>query len=121
MVDTFFNTTNQTGNELNESVKQAKKQNEIVLDFFKTNSDKDFTPYEVWKKVFTHKTPITSIRRSITTLTAENKLKQLSIQRKGGFGKANYCWKYCPTPDEVILQNKFEKSIMPSGNTIEKK
>jgi predicted HTH transcriptional regulator len=121
MSETYFNTTNETGDSLKQSVDKAKKQDEIIYDFFKQNRHNNYTPYEIFKKLFTSKTPITSIRRSITNLTASNKLKQLETQRKGGFGKLNYCWQFAPTQADIELQEKYAHAIIPSGDKVEKK
>ena len=71
-----------------------KNQNDKVLGIF-MSEEKALTPYEVhviYEKNHV-KTPITSIRRSISNLTFLDKLTMTSDSRMGGFGKPNYTWK----------------------------
>lgn len=95
--ENFYNTINLSGSALKKAVKAAKSQDDKILLFFgkEKNRDKNFSPAEIWKKLFdTNKTPLTSIRRSITNLQQAGFLEKTSIQKDGPYGKKNYCWKF---------------------------
>lgn len=89
----YFNTTRLKGNELNDSVKKATYQNDIIHDFYKSNRNTAHSPSEVWKLCFDETTPITSVRRSITSLTKSGILLKTEIQDTGIYGKPEYKWR----------------------------
>lgn len=89
----YYNTTKLSGKELETATGQAKAQDFKVLDFFKDNPGKLFTPDEVHYKVFSPRTPVTSVRRSITNLTKQDLLEKVSVKRMGKYGKATHTWK----------------------------
>ena len=94
---TFYNTTNQSGEELKSSWVETAKQDEIVLLLFARNKDMTFTPFDIQnilKNDYDKDYPITSVRRSISNLTEIEALEKTSTKRKGKYGKSNYCWKY---------------------------
>tara|TARA_R100000742_G_C4198128_1_gene28081 strand:+ start:260 stop:553 length:294 start_codon:yes stop_codon:yes gene_type:complete len=94
---TFYNTTNQSGEELKCSWIETAKQDEIVLLLFARNKDMTFTPFDIQnilKNDYDKDYPITSVRRSISNLTEIEALEKTSTKRKGKYGKSNYCWKY---------------------------
>mgnify|MGYP003114690559 FL=1 len=94
---TFYNTTQQTGEELKTSWIDTAKQDEIILLLFARNQDMTFTPFDIQnilKHDYDKDYPITSIRRSISNLTEIEALEKTSTKRKGKYGKKNYCWKY---------------------------
>jgi len=93
MNSSFYNTIAEDGNELKESEAQAQGQEHQILDFFKENYPKSFTPFDVLS-LLNNKWPITSVRRSITNLTIDSKLEKLQDQRPGGYGKPNYMWRF---------------------------
>jgi len=93
----YYNTTSQTGEELKDSWTKAIKQDDIILLLFARNKNMTFTPFDVQnilKHDYSKDYPITSIRRSMNTLTEIEALEKTSIKRKGKYGKSNYCWKY---------------------------
>tara|TARA_R100001594_G_scaffold97288_2_gene131523 strand:- start:1198 stop:1491 length:294 start_codon:yes stop_codon:yes gene_type:complete len=94
---TYYNTTSEIGQNLANSWIKTAKQDEIILMIFARHKESIFTPHEIqsiarddYDKLY----PITSVRRSINTLTKREALEKTSIKRKGGWGKSNYCWKY---------------------------
>ncbi len=90
----FHNTINQSGDQLVKSKRDANRQQDLIHDYFKANPDKQLTPFEVLDLVFSDSiTPITSVRRAMTNLTAEKHLIQTTTMKLGPYGKANYCWK----------------------------
>lgn len=94
-LDIYFNTTNQKGDELKASKFKAGQQNAEILALFTLYHYRSFTPAEVWnhfQKEGRH-WPLTSIRRSITTLTVQGFLVCTNEMRMGLFGSKNYTWK----------------------------
>lgn len=90
----FFNTTGETDN-LPEYNSKAATQNERVLKIL-TEAKTHLTPAEVWArycKYYNSKTPITSIRRSISNLTKKEKLEMVYVKKIGLFGRPNYQWR----------------------------
>lgn len=91
----FFNTINESKEQLKESWAHANKQEKEILLAF-GDLEKALTPFEVnerMKNVFNKNYPITSIRRAMTSLTVAGLLEKTNERREGGYGKLNYCWK----------------------------
>lgn len=89
----FFNTVHLSGQELTDAVKTVKNQNERIYQLLK-KSGKSLTPFEVhdiYIKIFGD-CPVTSIRRAMTTLTNENKLRKDFNQKGEKYGKPNHTW-----------------------------
>jgi hypothetical protein len=93
MNNQFYNTINETGDELKTSRAKAWGQDEKVLGLFIEYPDAKFTPFEVLEFLALKNTPITSIRRSMNSLTRDGKLEKTGEQKMGNYGKRNYCWK----------------------------
>ena len=86
----YFNTTNEKGEELKRNHAKAITQNQRIFNIY--NAERvPLTPYDIYI-MMGDGTPITSIRRAINTLTAEDKLIKTNIKRKGMYGKLNYAW-----------------------------
>jgi hypothetical protein len=90
-MNTFYNTTNISGSDLQSEVINAKTQQNKITAFFKSNPDSLFTPFEVLQS--TKLSCINSVRRAITNLTDVGLLIKTDIKKTGDFGKKNYCWK----------------------------
>jgi hypothetical protein len=75
---------------------KAVKQKELILEIFRFNFERNFTPNEVHNNVFASHIILTSVRRSITDLTKEGRLNkcQWSESREGMYGKLNRTWRY---------------------------
>tara|TARA_R100000315_G_C5153034_1_gene87785 strand:- start:246 stop:542 length:297 start_codon:yes stop_codon:yes gene_type:complete len=86
----YYNTTNETGNDLKESHKKAESQQKKILDIFKTS--KEASPSQVMLALPVG-TLITSVRRCITDLTKEGHLEKTTRKRKGIYGRPEYIWK----------------------------
>lgn len=91
---TFFNTTALSGDALKEAIQRAGKQDDAVLLLFK-NWRKPLSPSQVMTimqkagKMW----PLTSIRRSITTLTQKGDLvKSTGKMVKGMYGDPEHVW-----------------------------
>jgi transcription initiation factor IIE alpha subunit len=90
----YYNTTNEEGDVLTKCREKALTQDDVILNVFK--KVKDATPFEVWEAIY--KTgvdyPITSIRRSINSLTNQDHIVKTNKKRDGKHGKPNYIWRY---------------------------
>ena len=97
MQTSFFNTTSQRGSELLNSQAKATNQNEIILQIFKEYPTIKLTPFDVQynvKRIYGKDYPITSVRRSLTTLTDKGDLiKSDKATAKGIYRVANHSWK----------------------------
>lgn len=91
-LERFYNTTNETGQELKDCISKASKQDNEVLEFFRSKQGKSLTPFEVHKGCLQN-APITSVRRSINTLTGMGYLEKTDEKREGEFGRMNYTWR----------------------------
>jgi len=69
---------------------KAAKQDAAILRFFEVTKRR-WSPWQVYHK-FGDRWPITSVRRSINTLTAEGKLNKLGDTRKGRYGRKEHFW-----------------------------
>ena len=92
-LDIFYNTTHLRGDELKKRKISADGQCRAILDFFKGNPQGLFTPFEVQTYTGMEKTPITSIRRALNTLTSEGLIIKTEIMRPGEYGMPNHTWK----------------------------
>nr|WP_298656314.1 hypothetical protein [uncultured Flavobacterium sp.] len=92
----YYNTTYQTGQSLIEFSEKADKQDALVYDVFRFNPEKEFTPFNVQYELakIGKQYPITSIRRSINTLTKDGKLKKLERLVLGDYDRPNHTWKF---------------------------
>lgn len=93
----FFNTIRLEGVALKEAQRATETQDERILRFFREFSRNAWTPWEVQRLVYSgSQTPITSIRRSINTLTEDGKLIKTGEKRQGPYGKPSYAWRLKP-------------------------
>ncbi len=95
----YYNTTNESGDVLYLSQRQASTQQDMILDIFKQNPGKLYTPFDIQNTVQSN-WPITSIRRAMTNLTSDSELVRTDEQKQGEYGKANYCWRLNVRTDE---------------------
>jgi hypothetical protein len=88
----YYNTTNLSGPDLKKAIDKAKTQDEKVLLIFKNTEKRHLSPSQVWVK-FKNSPPITSIRRSINTLTKKGYLEKLDILVEGFYGRPEHVWR----------------------------
>ena len=93
-LEIYFNTTNLRGRELRHRELKAGTQNRIIFEFFRLQGEVDYTPFEVRYRCGLMNTPITSIRRAMTTLTQMGYLVKTDNRRKGMYDELNYTWKF---------------------------
>ena len=87
----YYNTTSQTSYHLRNAKDSAINQDERVLAFFKAFPSRIFSPWEVLDQLETT-APITSIRRSINTITKKGMLRKTNSKIDGPYGKPSYTW-----------------------------
>lgn len=100
---TYFNTTQLKHYELLSAKVSAKCQDEKILEFFKNNPGKHFSPDDILDAVFTSDVPITSARRSINTLTKGLFLEKTNIMVMGRYGKPCHTWKLKTSNNQPTL------------------
>jgi len=93
MTQNFFNTIELAGSELKQAEEEAGSQNDQVLRIYQEHADQLLPPTEVHRLYANWNTPLSSIRRSITTLTKLGYLVKTSEMRPGWYGRDNHCWK----------------------------
>jgi hypothetical protein len=91
----YYNTTHLSGPILSAAQRRAKSQEEQILGYFKEYPKRQFTPSEIHKRLFDPiLTPLTSVRRSITDLTAAGHLIKTDIKITGPYGMPEHTWYY---------------------------
>lgn len=85
----YYNTTNEK-ELLCEYLNKAKTQTDEVLKIF--NEHKKMSPATCWVIYGSSRCPITSIRRSITVLTKDGKLRKCDTKVTGIYGRKEYQW-----------------------------
>lgn len=91
----YYNTTSLRGQPLKSAEKKSLTQDEAILHLFQSRT-RDFTPSEV-KRILDHtlnNPPLTSIRRSISSLTKSGNLIKTDKKRVGSYGRLEYAWRY---------------------------
>ena len=79
---TYFNTTNQTGKDLEKSEAKVMTQDEIIFGFFRAHAAGYYTPAEV-QRMCLPGAPLTSVRRGITNLTNDGDLIKTTYKKPG--------------------------------------
>ena len=96
---TYFNTNNESGEELKQSRRNASTQEQEVMEIFVAEL-RALTPSEVLSRI-KNNCPLTSIRRAITNLTKDGFLKKTDGKKAGIYGKNEHEW---------VINNSFDKS-----------
>jgi hypothetical protein len=95
---TFFNTIEETGQNLVQSTKKAKNQQDIIYRYF-VQTNRPLSPSMVLNELDLN-CPITSIRRAITNLTDSGKIIKTNQYVKGNYGKLEHLWELATEPIE---------------------
>lgn len=90
----FHNTIDAVNPELSVYEGKCKDQDRTILAFFEKYPTQEYTPFEVQESLRLYRTPITSIRRSMTNLTKSNHLIKTGHMAMGIYGKPNFRWRY---------------------------
>jgi hypothetical protein len=91
-MEAYFNTTNATTGQLKKYKFLALSQNKRISRMF-FNDMSEATPSEIWRAYNDPDTPLTSIRRSINTLTKIGHIEKTSEKRIGMYGRHEHIWK----------------------------
>ena len=83
----YYNTTNESGEQLGIFHEKAKTQDILILEFFQDQPAVEYGASQVLRAVFSDRVPLTSVRRSISNLVAENKLEYSGRMRKGNYNR----------------------------------
>ena len=87
----YYNTTKLIGLDLMDSQCQASRQDDLIFEVFKKNPGRLIAPHQVHELVMLN-CPLTSVRRSMNTLTNEGRIYKSDVQVDGSFGKPVYTW-----------------------------
>lgn len=93
----YYNTTNLQGEELKGRRFKASAQASTILEFFLRNPDQLYTPFDVQRENAMWITPITSIRRAMTVLTAFGYLEKTEQMKPGRYRAINHMWRLHPS------------------------
>lgn len=89
----YYNTNNEQGQTLEASRKKAKTQEEEILYIFEENPEANLSPDGIQRILSVCGYPITSIRRSLTNLTKQNKIEKTDVMVEGEYGKKVHTWR----------------------------
>ena len=98
----FHNTVEATGKELSQYRHKASSQDAKVLAWFRTY-EQSATPSKVWKLVFDNRVPLTSVRRSLSNLTASGDLVKTDQQKRGIYGRPEGVWALPRNTQRMLL------------------
>ena len=88
----YHNTLAHEGDKLRNYEQKALSQDERILAVFTDWNIVDFTPSEMRRYALTG-SPLTSVRRSMNTLTKQGKLIKTDEQRMGPYGRPETVWR----------------------------
>ena len=88
----YYNTLGHEGDELRTYKRRAFNQDKVIHQFMLLFPCDGYTPSEV-NRIVLPGTPVTSVRRSINTLTRQGKLVKTSEQRVGPYGRPETVWR----------------------------
>lgn len=93
----YFNTTNEVNPQLEVFHKKAESQDNVIETLFSENPLKAYTPSEVWQLLIKRgiigvNTPLTSIRRSMNTLTKKDLLIKTDTKKTGIYNRKEHVW-----------------------------
>jgi len=89
----YYNTNLLRDSELDNARVVALTQDAQVLTFFRNNDERSWSPDQIWKLVFYKTVPLTSVRRSISDLTAAGYLEKMKTMVRGYYGKPVHTWR----------------------------
>ena len=89
----YYNTTNEKDIELETARDTAKKQDSRVFAVFAAHGKAAMLSPWIVKEEMNTDAPITSIRRSINTLTNKGQLTKTTVRIMGPYGRPCFCWR----------------------------
>ncbi len=93
----FYNTTKEEGEELLESTEDAKKQTEVILDYFKQNPEEECSAEDINNRILP-KAFRTSIRRALTNMEEDGLIICVGQTRSGDTHKKIKEYRLNPNP-----------------------
>lgn len=101
---THYNTNNETGETLLESKEKAQRQEDCIMRYFmmRTFTILNCAPHDL-EFLFNPKVPITSIRRALTNLKKEGKLRKTDFKVMGTYGRMVHTWQLASRQTELEL------------------
>jgi hypothetical protein len=112
MSKSFFNTINLDGTGLTKAEARAAYQNVLIAAIFRANPEKRISPYQMQKILsarYGRNLLITSVRRSMTTLTDKGTLQKCGKEHQviSPYGEKEYTWAYNEGGDTKALESFF--------------
>ena len=98
----FYNTTSETGSTLKGFRNASLGQDNEVLFFFRSHSDKSYSSHDVEDHF--KKYPRSSIVRSMNTLEREGKISKTGLKVEGKYGRPVHTYRFS---DETGQNNLF--------------
>ena len=89
----YYNTTNEQSIELEKARDSATKQDSRVYAVFAAHGVAAMLSPWIVKEEMNTDAPITSIRRSMNTLTRNGRLIKTTVKVMGPYGRPCYCWR----------------------------
>lgn len=91
----YYQTTPLTSDELKDAITTAKRQDDAVLALFRRLRTSLLAPSDVhlMLRKYGRQVLLTSVRRSLSSLTEEELLIKTGTLRPGPHGKPEHCWK----------------------------
>ncbi|MCG7851203.1 MAG: hypothetical protein MIO92_01635 [Methanosarcinaceae archaeon] len=87
----YYNTNNEMGGVLVDSINHAQRQQAEIYTIFHNNPSHNFTPCEI--EDILPQYLLTSIRRAVTNLTKEGKIIKTGKMKIGKYGKQVHTWR----------------------------
>lgn len=112
---TFYNTTNEEGENLKKYSEATKNQDMAILNIFRTRKGQHLSRYDVNDILLSQNVEmvITSVGRSINTLTKEGKLLKTKKKVKGIYGRDVYTWIYNDMQGLLVLAGENNDCVKP--------
>jgi len=92
---------NDTVLDVKDAKRQAKSEEEMVIEYMKYHGRA--TPWDIVNDLGLPERKITNIRRAITDLTVEGRLKKLEECAIGAHGRLNHYWTLNGNPYQTSL------------------
>ena len=97
----YFNTNNESGEDLSSSRGKAMSQQDFILDSIRSHPTRTFSPHDLeW---LCPDSPITSIRRAISNLTEAGYLEKTDKMVMGPYGKKVHTWRLKTKDGQLTL------------------
>lgn len=87
----YYNTTNETGAQLNLYREQARNQGERIIQVMRDNPHTFYGASDLYKAL--RNAPLTSVRRALNTLNRRNEIEKTGLKQRGMFGRNEWTYK----------------------------